>query len=163
MREFPCGESNLQPPSSNCGMQHQSPLLPRGSGEMRCLRSLLSRPWVTHWVGTSPEDSTAGEEEKLSLGCPAPRLNVLKLQTRSQGEKQTRVLFLSPLVSPEALTPSGCIHTCTRVAIGTMMPMWNAMEDLKDSGLCFHHVGPRDRTQVLSLGDKCLYLLSHSS
>lgn len=27
--------------------------------------------------------------------------------------------------------------------------------------LSFHHVSPNDRTQVLRLGDKCPYLLSH--
>lgn len=46
---------------------------------------------------------------------------------------------------------------------GTGMPQhtWCCERTTSKSWFSFHHVGPRDGTQVLKLGGKCLYPLSH--
>lgn len=39
--------------------------------------------------------------------------------------------------------------------------MWRSEDNSQDSFLYFHHVGPGDQTQALSLGGRCLYPLRH--
>lgn len=40
--------------------------------------------------------------------------------------------------------------------------MWRPEDNLQESGLSFHPVGPRDQTQSVRLGGKLLYPLSRS-
>jgi hypothetical protein len=40
--------------------------------------------------------------------------------------------------------------------------VWEIEDSLQDSGFPFYHMGPRDLTQVGSLGGKCLSLLNIS-
>ena len=39
--------------------------------------------------------------------------------------------------------------------------VWRSEDNLQEWVLSFHHVDPREQTQVVRLGSKCLYLLSY--
>lgn len=42
-----------------------------------------------------------------------------------------------------------------------MVPVWRSEDKFQESVLSFNCVGPGDQTQVVKLGDKCLYLQSY--
>jgi hypothetical protein len=50
---------------------------------------------------------------------------------------------------------------CVCVCVRTGVYLCNSEDNLGESILSFHLVGPRDQTQVIGLGSKCLSPLSH--
>lgn len=55
-------------------------------------------------------------------------------------------------------------HVCMHVYVSSnvsKLHTWRSENNLKESALSFHYVGPRNWTQIVSLGDKSFYPLSY--
>lgn len=51
---------------------------------------------------------------------------------------------------------------CLYVSVQATMCMWGSEENLQESALFFHLVGPGEQTKVICLGRKHLHLPSHT-
>lgn len=51
-----------------------------------------------------------------------------------------------------------CVYMCVYIHTGGLACMGKSEDILQKSVLLFHHVGPRDQTQVVRFGSKHLYL-----
>lgn len=50
-----------------------------------------------------------------------------------------------------------CVHVWSRATVH----LWTLEDNFQESVLSFYHVGPRNGTWVIRLGNMCLHLMNH--